>query len=1068
MPNPFAYGPRVSKPDRFIGRAVELERIFAALDTVHTGKLRSVSIVGSDRVGKSSLLYQLTQIYRQRLAEPDRYVFVYADLQAAKYEQLDSLLKGLLSGLRDALPSDAIILRQQLNDSINGRPISLAEFETAIHRFSATSTPPLYPVICLDEFERLVEHTAEFPNQLYNSWCSLMNENYLGLVIASSRPLIELSIAQGITSPFFSTFSDFIRLSELTEEEAREFISQGQTCDRPFTEYDCLQALNLAGRHPLKLQLAGKLIYEAKGEPKTNWKAIERDYRQTVSEIIRPLNTLSTLHLLYWVFFKPLSLEKYILSFDQTLGRRKSLITLWRCGKEHPPLRQLFWRSLFNILITPWILYVLGISPLLLAGTPPPHFVNSLFSLAAQVALVLALGLLIGLMIDMAIGLAFSLAFALTLDIAMGLAVGLAVSGVGPASTAVLSMVVSTAFGIASGLVIGVIFGVALGAVFGMVASFIISLTFGVLFGIADGPLVGFMAGLTVGLTLIFSYFRLYFYLPELALQWLLTRRAGSNPGVALRTWRISPIHYDELIWPPLLGLDMHLISIALANRETGAKAIAEVAGSFRQGWAARNALLEITARDVEGAKDITSIANVAEVLAWLPTELPRALESFLPALRQIAERVRAALESEDNANRLDQLQRAHTEVVKLQHAEAWGKSAKAGARFARALRVWQTVLNTELSRLMKEVGQLTLPNVYVAGSPLADQSRVFKGRRDLFNMLERELAAQPEARPALLLLGPRRSGKTSTLRQLPSRLGPDFAPVEVDLLSAVTSENAAGLLGGIAEQIRDKALLTRRLKLPRLDKTHLTADPYLAFLQWLTDAEAHLDGKLILLNLDEYERLEEMIAKERLDARIFQWLRSLIQSHPGVVVLLSGSHAPEELAPAWSDALINVRALRLGPLAEPDARELITAPVPDFPLQYEPEAVEMILQATGRQPYLIQATCRDLVNHLNEERRLSATRADVEAAFDSALQTGAVYFNELWTSADTDDAQRAALRLLAQNDWLSESDLTRRAQLSSLTPLKKLIGRDLIEQVDGGYRLRAGLVGRWIRRMSE
>jgi hypothetical protein len=488
---------------------------------------------------------------------------------------------------------------------------------------------------------------------------------------------------------------------------------------------------------------------------------------------------------------------------------------------------------------------------------------------------------------------------------------------------------------------------------------------------------------------------------------------------------------------------------------------------SNQQDWVTRDALLEVTARDVEGVIDIASIADVAEVLTWLPAELKLEIASFPLGLRQVAERVRAALESDTDANRIEQLERATAEVTMLRQAQAWGKSAKVGPRLARALNVWQDILEQELARLREQASQLSIPNYYVAGSPLAEQSRVFKGRRDLFSMLERELAAQLEARPALLLLGPRRSGKTSTLRQLPSRLGPDFAPVEMDLLSAVTSENAAGLLGGIVEQIRDKALLTRRLRLPRPDKDRLAADPYLAFLQWLTNAEAHLDGKLILLNLDEYERLEEMIAQARLDVRIFQWLRSLIQSHPGVVVLLSGSHAPEELAPAWSDALINVRALRLGPLAEPDARELITAPVPNFPLQYELEAVEMILQATGRQPYLIQATCRDLVNYLNEERRLSATRADVEAAFDSALQTGAVYFNELWTSADTDDAQRAALRLLAHDDWLNEADLTRRAQLSSLTPLKKLIGRDLIENVDGGYKLRAGLVRRWIRRKT-
>jgi predicted AAA+ superfamily ATPase len=56
------------------------------------------------------------------------------------------------------------------------------------------------------------------------------------------------------------------------------------------------------------------------------------------------------------------------------------------------------------------------------------------------------------------------------------------------------------------------------------------------------------------------------------------------------------------------------------------------------------------------------------------------------------------------------------------------------------------------------------IPNVYVAGSPLATASKVFKGRRDLFLALERELATAAETRPTLLLFGARRCGKTSAL----------------------------------------------------------------------------------------------------------------------------------------------------------------------------------------------------------------------------------------------------------------------------------------------------------------
>ncbi|MCI0731349.1 MAG: hypothetical protein L0332_32115, partial [Chloroflexi bacterium] len=569
--------------------------------------------------------------------------------------------------------------------------------------------------------------------------------------------------------------------------------------------------------------------------------------------------------------------------------------------------------------------------------------------------------------------------------------------------------------------------------------------------------------GVALGVALGVAYFRLFPFFCQLPYQWLLARSGRGRPGEALATLPRSPVFWDELVWLPLAGLDAHLVAAAQADRAAAARAIGQVAASFRQGWAARRALLEITARDLEQANSLAGIAGVAETLAWLPPDLPAGLENALPALRQVAERVRAAEESEEDANRLDQLERAQAEVIQLQQAQAWA-AGQAGARLAAALLTWRRLLDQALADLRRRSAELPVPNYYVVGNPLADKSRVFKGRRDLFLMLERELAAQPEARPTLLLYGPRRSGKTSVLRQLPSRLGPDFVPVEVDLQSAITGESAAGLLGSLARQVQNSALHSRRLKLPPLSREWLADDPYTAFFDWAGQLPPLLDGRLILLNLDEYERLEEMIAAGRLDERVFHWLRGLIQHHPHLVILLAGSHTAEELPSRWGDALVNVRLLPIGPLQPGEARELITAPVPDFPLHYEPEAVEAILAASGGQPYLVQAICRDLVNHVNENHQRQATLADVTTALNTTLQTTAAYFTEWWTSRDTDDAQRAVARLLARArlEPLSESELLGQAQATPAA-LRGLLWRQVVEEANGGYRLRAGLAARWI-----
>jgi hypothetical protein len=314
------------------------------------------------------------------------------------------------------------------------------------------------------------------------------------------------------------------------------------------------------------------------------------------------------------------------------------------------------------------------------------------------------------------------------------------------------------------------------------------------------------------------------------------------------------------------------------------------------------------------------------------------------------------------------------------------------------------------------------------------------------------------------LLFGARRCGKTSAIKQMPVRLGPDVIPVEVDLQSAATAEDASGLLFVLADRIRHNALTHRRIQLPPLTRDDLRADPYVVFGDWLNRVEATVGARWILLNLDEYERLAEMMEAGRIDARVFDFLRGIIQHHPRVTVLLSGSHTLEDLPPMWSDYLINVRVLRIGNLKEDEARELIVQPIEDFPLEYEPAAVERMIAVTGCQPYLVQATCRDLVNMLNEQNRTRATLADADRALDSVLTTGVLYFQELWGGRDTDEAQRAVMRAIA-----IKKDLSGLQDLTGLNAaLRKLVHRDILVAAENGYQFRVELVRRWVERNAQ
>ena len=131
-------------------------------------------------------------------------------------------------------------------------------------------------------------------------------------------------------------------------------------------------------------------------------------------------------------------------------------------------------------------------------------------------------------------------------------------------------------------------------------------------------------------------------------------------------------------------------------------------------------------------------------------------------------------------------------------------------------------------------------------------------------------------------------------------------------------------------------------------------------------------------------------------------FLRHIIQHRPAWILLFSGSHTLDEIAEYWSDYLISTRYVRITFLEKPEAVELITRPIPDFPDIYLPEAVERIIYWTHCQPYLVQLLCSELVDYLNRKYpqnnlKVKATAQDIDNIIPKALEVGSAYFNEFW-----------------------------------------------------------------------
>ncbi len=370
-------------------------------------------------------------------------------------------------------------------------------------------------------------------------------------------------------------------------------------------------------------------------------------------------------------------------------------------------------------------------------------------------------------------------------------------------------------------------------------------------------------------------------------------------------------------------------------------------------------------------------------------------------------------------------------------------------------------------------MGQLELEagyvhNPYVFGQPIEEtESNLFVGRRDTVREIEVSLLGA-EQKPALVLWGPRRMGKTSVLLQLPRLLGPEFIPAFVDMQAAAVRENLGSFLRSITGASA-RALRPRGLTLEGLTEKEVESNPFMAFSEWLERTEASLTGdRHLLLCLDEFERLEQSIKEGQLPAALLDEFRHLIQHHPRLVLLLAGSHRPDELELNWLDALINAKMVRVSYLAEEEARLLITRPVAEFEISYAEGSVDRILAATRGQPYLVQALCYELVNYLNIECRREAEPGDVEAAITRALDSAHLYFAEMWRGFS--EPQRAVLRwLAAQPQGATADEAAHGAGLTTdivADEMKKLEARATLESAPGGrgWRYQVPLTAAWVR----
>lgn len=600
-------------------------------------------------------------------------------------------------------------------------------------------------------------------------------------------------------------------------------------------------------------------------------------------------------------------------------------------------------------------------------------------------------------------------------------------------------------------------------------------LVFGLLFGLHGwlvgglvfGPVLGLVSGLqgwwsdalrfvAVFLPVMLGSFTLLhgrpYYWPVYLRQLWLARSDGSW----LTHFRQSPVHWDKNIGAPLPWLSEWLFEIVKADRKEGVSEVLWVAAERPfQRKAAQKALLKLAIFDLTQFHAIPDLCQAVTALDFLPSDLgPAGLSQARPHLNKIT------------ASATDYLKRQtpigqHKALLELQ--QAVGRFAKAmalapaptGPELQRVATQWLRFINAAETELR---ARLPFENPFIAGRPVHEDEGQFKGRHGLVVKIEEAIFGQ---RPSLLLYGRRRTGKTSTLFNLPRLMSSQFVPVFIDCQNQRFNDSDAMFCYHLTRALHDELVKRKQAEgLAQPTKSEFEQHAFTRLDEFLDELEAHSRriGKQMLLTFDEYERLEEGIRDGKLTRAVLNQIRAIVQHRERLIVLFSGSHRFEELQTVnWSDYLINVQTLHLSFLTRDEARELIEHPTPEFALGYAPGVVDRVLDLTHGQPFLVQALGSELVNLINREKRKEATLADLDVAIDRVLGMADAYFENNWR--DCNEAEQAVLRALAtqQVDGLAAAERQR--------ALLGLSRKELVEQRDSQWQFTIELFRLWVKR---
>jgi AAA+ ATPase superfamily predicted ATPase len=520
------------------------------------------------------------------------------------------------------------------------------------------------------------------------------------------------------------------------------------------------------------------------------------------------------------------------------------------------------------------------------------------------------------------------------------------------------------------------------------------------------------------------------------------------------------PFYYDEKIILPLPFLEKWLIAAYAKEPTFTLKTLDYLINSTNQQSLAAKARVSIVVETLSRCQKFTDLTRISQEFTWLTYPLPSEFDSATAELLEISKDVYAAEQATSAYRTVELLQRPLQRLQDLQQNLSFLKSPHRQT-VGQTTQRWLSILTTAKENYQGQVcNDAEIPPAYIAGNGLSpdDAKERFKGRQDIFQAIE--TFSLQESPPILLLYGGRRTGKTSSLKYLPQKVGSSLVPLLVDLQGTALSDQMTSFAKTFADQIQIFARQYHRFSIPDPSPKDLEKDPFPTLLDWFAEIERLAPRKRFLLCLDEFERLSETINATGNKAPL-NFLRSVMQHRHQWILLFSGSHSLDELEPYWSDTLINAQSLRISYLRKEEAEDLIRHPVADFPDIYTDSAVNRLLYWTNCQPYLLQLFGTVIVDEFNrrpEPLTQRVTDEDINALVPKVLERGKPYFWELWSNTLT----------AKQQEILTQFMLEDHLQGITKYQISALINKEVLRKNNEHYQFQVPLTEKYCRQYVE